>query len=58
MARTEGETAQPSRTHPPSPERLAALETLIAAQKLAAPAHPNGAARFAAMTKTLREKQQ
>lgn len=57
MARMQGGT-QPSRTHPPSPDRLAALDTLIAAQKLAATGHPNGAARFAAMTKTLREKQQ
>jgi predicted Zn-dependent protease len=58
MARMQGGPAQPSRTHPPSPDRLAALDGLIAAERLAAPGHPNGAARFAAMTKTLREKQQ
>ncbi len=57
MARAQG-AAQPSRTHPPSPDRLAALDALIAGQKLAALGYPNGAARFAAMTKTLREKQQ
>jgi predicted Zn-dependent protease len=58
MARMQGSAAQPSRTHPPSPDRLAALDALIAAQRLEAPGYPNGAARFAAMSKILREKQQ
>lgn len=58
MARTQRDMAQTSRTHPPSPDRLGALDALIAAQRLEALGYPNGAARFAAMTKTLREKQQ